>query len=126
MTFAPGIPDEYQFIFVDGGVTTYNNPAFLAFQMATAAPYKISWATGVDELLIVSVGTGGAARAAGSQGPGSLGAVRLRALRPGCHPDVKAENVQVMDSVKYIPDIQRVGHAYAAAHVESRHLANFV
>lgn len=40
--------------------------------------------------------------------------------------DVKAENVQVMDSVKYIPDIQRVGQAYAAAHVESRHLANFV
>ena len=40
--------------------------------------------------------------------------------------DVKAENVQVMDSAKYIPDIQRVGQAYAEAHVESRHLANFV
>ncbi|MCB1744488.1 MAG: patatin-like phospholipase family protein, partial [Gammaproteobacteria bacterium] len=37
VTFAPGTPDEYQFVFVDGGVTTYNNPAFLAFQMATAA-----------------------------------------------------------------------------------------
>lgn len=61
VTFAPDTPDEYQFIFVDGGVTTYNNPAFLAFQMATAAPYAIDWATGADKLLIVSVGTGGAA-----------------------------------------------------------------
>ena len=44
-------------------MTTYNNPAFLAFQMATAAPYAVNWATGVDKLLVVSVGTGGAAKA---------------------------------------------------------------
>ncbi len=61
VTFAPDTADEYQFVFVDGGVTTYNNPAFLAFQMATAAPYAIDWATGADKLLIVSVGTGSAA-----------------------------------------------------------------
>jgi patatin-like phospholipase/acyl hydrolase len=61
VTFAPGTPKEYQFVFVDGSVTTYNNPAFLAFQMATAAPYKVNWATGADKLLIVSVGTGSAA-----------------------------------------------------------------
>ncbi len=63
VTFAPGTPSEYQFVFVDGGVTTYNNPAFLAFQMATAAPYKLNWSTGRDQLLIVSVGTGCAAKA---------------------------------------------------------------
>jgi predicted acylesterase/phospholipase RssA len=63
VTFSPNTPDEYQFIFVDGGVTTYNNPAFLAFQMVTAAPYAINWATGTDKLLIVSVGTGSAADA---------------------------------------------------------------
>ncbi|MBS4052824.1 MAG: patatin-like phospholipase family protein, partial [Methylomonas sp.] len=62
VTFAEGSPEEYNFIFVDGGVTTYNNPAYLAFQMATAAPYKIDWPTGEDRLLIVSVGTGGAAK----------------------------------------------------------------
>lgn len=62
VTFAEGSPEEYNFIFVDGGVTTYNNPAYLAFQMATAAPYKIDWPTGEDQLLIVSVGTGGAAK----------------------------------------------------------------
>ncbi len=61
VTFAPGTPNEYQFVFVDGGVTTYNNPAFLAFQMATAAPYKLNWHTGRDKLLVVSVGTGCAA-----------------------------------------------------------------
>ncbi len=48
----------YEFVFVDGGVTTYNNPAFLAFQMATAAPYRINWPTGEDQMLIVSIGTG--------------------------------------------------------------------
>lgn len=63
VTFAKGTPEEYKFIFVDGGVTTYNNPAFLALQMATAAPYKMCWATGVDKLLIVSVGTGNAPKA---------------------------------------------------------------
>jgi len=63
VTFAPGTDLEYQFIFVDGGVTTYNNPAYLAFQMATAAPYQMNWATGEDQMLIVSVGTGSAPKA---------------------------------------------------------------
>jgi uncharacterized protein len=63
ITFAEGQPESYPFVFVDGGVTTYNNPAFLAFQMATASPYRINWQTGADELLLVSVGTGSAARA---------------------------------------------------------------
>ena len=63
ITLAEGTPDAYSFVFVDGGITTYNNPAFLAFQMATATPYALNWATGVNDLLIVSVGTGGAAKA---------------------------------------------------------------
>lgn len=49
---------QQKFIFVDGGTTTYNNPAWLAFQMATAKPYAVNWSTGTDNLLIVSVGTG--------------------------------------------------------------------
>jgi patatin-like phospholipase/acyl hydrolase len=56
-----GSQKKYDFIFVDGGVTTYNNPAYLAFQIATAKPYKVNWQTGEDQLLIVSVGTGSAA-----------------------------------------------------------------
>ena len=58
VTFAEDTADEYSFIFVDGGVTTYNNPAFFAFQMATTKPYGMNWKTGVNELLIVSIGTG--------------------------------------------------------------------
>jgi uncharacterized protein len=46
------------FIFVDGGVTMYNNPAFHAFLMATTQPYCVNWETGVDKMLLVSVGTG--------------------------------------------------------------------
>jgi uncharacterized protein len=32
---------DKQFIFVDGGVTMYNNPAFQLFLMATVAPYNL-------------------------------------------------------------------------------------
>ncbi|MBK8744219.1 patatin-like phospholipase family protein [Propionivibrio sp.] len=191
VTFAPGTPDEYQFIFVDGGVTTYNNPAFLAFQMATAAPYKINWATGTDNMLIVSVGTGSAAKAR----PGlkeddmwlldnakSIPSALMNAASAGwdlacrilgeCRhggpidrevgdlvaapdsqtwtgtkqfayvrydPDVSREGlfalglkdidparVQLMDSVKFITGIHRVGEAYAAAHVNLDHFKGFV
>lgn len=58
VTLGAGTDKSYDFVFVDGGVTTYNNPAFMAFQMATAAPYRMNWMTGEDRLLIVSVGTG--------------------------------------------------------------------
>jgi len=192
VTLAAGTPDEYQFIFVDGGVTTYNNPAFLAFQMATAAPYKMNWATGLDNLLIVSVGTGSAAKArpelqeddlwlldhaksipsalmnAASAGWDmacrTLGECRFggqidreigdMVSNPGdstnwtggkqfayvrYDPDVTraglddlglteidAAQVQVMDSVKYIPEIQRVGKAYADKHCDVAHLKGFV
>jgi uncharacterized protein len=47
-----------RFLFVDGGITPYNNPAFLLFLMATTPPYRIEWPTGPDRLLLVSVGTG--------------------------------------------------------------------
>jgi uncharacterized protein len=82
VTFAPWTEREYQFVFVDGGVTTYNNPAYLAFQMATAAPYRINWNTGVDQLLIVSVGTGNA---------------------PAARPNLRPEELWLVDHAKTIP-----------------------
>lgn len=191
VTFAPGTPDEYQFIFVDGGVTTYNNSAFLAFQMATAAPYKLNWATGTDRLLIVSVGTGSAARArpelkedelwlldhaksipsalmnaassgwdmacrllgecrhggqidrevwdmlANADAPNWTGSKQFAYVR--YDPDVTRAGldalglkeidparVQLMDSVKFIPDIQRVGKTYAATHFTLDHFKGFI
>jgi len=47
-----------EFIFVDGGITMYNNPAFQLFLMATLEPYSLEWPTGEDRMLVVSVGTG--------------------------------------------------------------------
>lgn len=82
VTFAPGSDREYQFVFVDGGATTYNNPAYLAFQMATASPYQINWKTGVDQLLIVSVGTGNA---------------------PAARPDLRPEELWLLDHARRIP-----------------------
>src|SRR3954453_10331928 len=52
------------FVFVDGGITMYNNPAFQMFLMATVdrfwikAPQQRGWDTGTDKMLIISVGTG--------------------------------------------------------------------
>lgn len=54
---------SHEFVFVDGGVTPYNNPAFLAFLMATSRPYRMGWKTGESEMLLISVGTGSAAKA---------------------------------------------------------------
>ncbi|MFA6209661.1 MAG: patatin-like phospholipase family protein [Candidatus Obscuribacterales bacterium] len=46
------------FVFVDGGVTPFNNPAFQMYKMATIPEYRLGWPTGEKNLLIVSVGTG--------------------------------------------------------------------
>jgi len=82
VTLAEGTSAEQSFIFVDGGVTTYNNPAYLAFQMATGSPYQLNWPTGTDQLLIVSVGTGNA---------------------PKIQPDLKAEDMNLLHNARNIP-----------------------
>jgi predicted acylesterase/phospholipase RssA len=46
------------FVFVDGGVTMYNNPAFQLFLMATVEPFNLCWEAGEDKMLLVSIGTG--------------------------------------------------------------------
>lgn len=191
VTLAEGTPDAYTFIFVDGGVTTYNNPAFLAFQMATAAPYAVNWATGADQLLVVSVGTGGAAKAQldleasdmhilynASTLPGALMNAAAAGWDMACRtlgdcrfggridrefgsmlsepeepsnwngsklfayarydpdvtpdglsalglPGISTKAMQEMDSVKHMPDIQRVGRAFALRHVSLEHLRGF-
>ena len=51
---------EKTFVFVDGGVTPYNNPAFLMYKMATQKAYNLNWKTGEKQMMIVSVGTGSA------------------------------------------------------------------
>lgn len=46
------------FVFVDGGVTSYNNPSFQLFLQATLEPYRVMWRADEKSMLLVSVGTG--------------------------------------------------------------------
>lgn len=76
-----------KFIFVDGGVTMYNNPSFVTFLMSTLEQYwankdklgggAVTWpaATGIDKMLIVSVGTGSTANANDGLLPGEMNLV---------------------------------------------------
>ena len=44
--------------FIDGSISMANNPALLLFLLTTLKGFPFRWATGVDRLLITSVGTG--------------------------------------------------------------------
>jgi predicted acylesterase/phospholipase RssA len=48
------------FVFVDGGTTSYNSPAFLMARMATEPAYGLGWQRGERSMLVISVGTGSA------------------------------------------------------------------
>jgi uncharacterized protein len=50
-----------KFVFQDGGITPFNNPALLLYLMATLPEYGLCWPAGESNLLVVSVGTGAAA-----------------------------------------------------------------
>lgn len=60
------------FVFVDGGVTMYNNPAFQLFLMATLDEYRLAWAATESDLLLVSVGTGMSPKADDHLRPGDM------------------------------------------------------
>lgn len=57
-----GIPDDSgalrTYEFLDGGISSYNNPSLQVFLEATVPEYGIGWPTGVDNLLLISLGTG--------------------------------------------------------------------
>jgi len=179
------------FVFVDGGMTPYNNPAFLLYRMATQPAYNLNWEVGEDKLSIISIGTGSST----SEGeyknvlhsltnlPGNLmyssqvdqdincrtigrctfGAPidrELNQLIPtnsdgehiplsentGKHflytrynadlsqagldniglNHIKAENVQEMDSVKFINELIEVGKAVANKQVDIDHFKPFI
>lgn len=61
-----------EFVFVDGGVTMYNNPAFQLFLMATIEAYNLAWPAGEKEILLVSIGTGTDPRANTNLAPGEM------------------------------------------------------
>lgn len=63
---------SWNFIFVDGGITPYNNPSFQAFLMSTVQPYEMNWTPGEKELLVVSIGTGTSPVANADLQPGEM------------------------------------------------------
>ncbi len=67
-----GNKKKYPFVFVDGGITMYNNPSFQTFLMSTLGPYKLGWKTGVDKMLIISLGTGTCPEANENLSPGDM------------------------------------------------------
>ena len=71
-----------EFIFVDGAVSPYNNPAFQLFLMATVEPYNLMWPAGEDNMLLVSIGTG---------------------LTPNIDPELKADKMKVIYNATTIP-----------------------
>jgi patatin-like phospholipase/acyl hydrolase len=45
-------------LFMDGGMTPYNNPALIAMLTATLPQYQVGWPATRDQLHLISVGTG--------------------------------------------------------------------
>jgi patatin-like phospholipase len=55
-------PEEIQLgkrtqIFVDGGITPYNNPSLIAALTAILPSYRLDWETGPEKIRLISVGT---------------------------------------------------------------------
>jgi predicted acylesterase/phospholipase RssA len=60
---------ERVFEFIDGGVSPHNNPSLLMYLYATLPQYRMNFAAGVDNLYMLSVGTGSLATVFG---PGEM------------------------------------------------------
>lgn len=73
--------DDKPHLFMDGGMTPYNNPALIAVLMATLPCYRIEWPAGRELLHVISVGTG-------------LARARM--------PDKAASDVNLLDHIRYI------------------------
>lgn len=56
------LPDGTIFTLVDGGLTPHNNPALKLYQMATREEYGCGWTASEEEMMLLSIGTGLAAR----------------------------------------------------------------
>ena len=68
-------------LFMDGGMTPYNNPTLIAALMATLPPYQFCWPAGRELIHVISVGTG-------------LARARL--------PGKAASDINMLDHIRYI------------------------
>jgi hypothetical protein len=98
-------------VFVDGGITPYNNPALLLFQMATLPPYKVEWETGVDKMMLVSIGTG--------RIPGGIGSLRANQMTMLYH--AQTIPIALMDSISLQQDMicRTIGYCKQGEQIDS-------
>jgi uncharacterized protein len=80
----------HRFLFQDGGITPFNNPAMLLYLMATLPEYGLSWPVGAEQLLLISVGTGSSA---------------------AVHPGLRSRSVNVLFNAKNLPSVFMNGAA---------------
>jgi hypothetical protein len=71
------------FVFVDGGLTPHNNPAFLLYRMATEPAYRLNWKLGERNLFLVSVGAGMAGSLSGVTAVPDMNIISTVAAVPG-------------------------------------------
>nr|WP_281270210.1 patatin-like phospholipase family protein [Roseimicrobium gellanilyticum] len=63
--------------FVDGGITPHNNPSVISYLMATLPCFPLQWKKGVNNIQVVSVGTGRIRAKLGAFERGRLGRLRF-------------------------------------------------
>ena len=98
-------------VFVDGGITPYNNPALLLFSMVTLPGYNLNWPTGIDKMLLVSVGTGRVRTGAGA----------LRGNQMNLLFHARSIPLALMDSVNLQQDVlcRTIGHCQEGPPIDS-------
>jgi uncharacterized protein len=95
--------------FVDGGITTANNPSLQLLKVALLGGFKFGWKSGEDNLLMVSVGTGlrkrGRGRATGWRATaGAFAASAVLSIMDDCNNQVET----VMQWLSCSPNARRI------------------
>jgi hypothetical protein len=73
-----------KFLFQDGGLTPFNNPAMLMVLLASLPEYGLQWPIGEENMLVVSVGTGSAA---------------------ATHPGLRGSKVDLLFTARNLPSV---------------------
>jgi uncharacterized protein len=138
-------PGKREFLFADGGLTSYSNPAFMLFLMATAPGALMYAALTEQDVNCRVLGR----RRAGHRTNSELGDLLHHSDAPGVLPklftcmrydavltrdgleelgirDVEAERVRAMDTVTIVPDLQRIGRAVAERRAKAEHFQGLV
>jgi hypothetical protein len=78
----PIIKGEPSKLFIDGGLSPYNNPSLALIMLTQADNYGLQWPLGVDNLTLLSIGTGNARGLTqeNTKAPKTSGALLLRSL----------------------------------------------